>query len=150
MAGLRGHMKRHDESSYLACEVCNKRFATKSALERHGRTHTGEKPFACDEVKHLLNLLVRNWYTEAYASYHTRWFNALQEKRWDVIDIILSIQFFLCYFSVANALMTPLFWGAIDLPNTQGVTRTTILYEKGPELDRTGCSSIIHPEATFL
>ena len=44
-------MKRHDESSYLACSVCNKRFATKSALERHSRTHTGEKPYACDDVR---------------------------------------------------------------------------------------------------
>ena len=43
---LNMHMKFHNEPSHQ-CEVCQKRFHKKWSLDKHRRTHTGEKPYAC-------------------------------------------------------------------------------------------------------
>ena len=40
-------MKVHDDSKGFKCDVCLKVFSSKSKLVTHYRTHTGEKPFAC-------------------------------------------------------------------------------------------------------
>ena len=40
-------MNINDDSKAFKCDVCLKIFLNKSKLERHYRTHTGEKPFAC-------------------------------------------------------------------------------------------------------
>ena len=40
-------MTIHEDSKCIKCDVSLKVFYGKSNLERHYRTHTGEKPFAC-------------------------------------------------------------------------------------------------------
>jgi len=46
---LRAHLRGHDESllpSYECCE-CKRTFLWPSHLERHMRTHTGDRPYTC-------------------------------------------------------------------------------------------------------
>lgn len=40
-------MEDSDDQKYYDCEFCSKIFSKKNQLQRHARTHTGERPFAC-------------------------------------------------------------------------------------------------------
>ncbi|XP_063628621.1 zinc finger and SCAN domain-containing protein 5A-like isoform X1 [Cydia splendana] len=45
------HQRLHNKKIFCPLDACGKKFATKGDMEKHIRTHTGEKPFKCKQCK---------------------------------------------------------------------------------------------------
>ncbi|XP_063388805.1 zinc finger protein 182-like isoform X2 [Cydia fagiglandana] len=45
------HQRLHNKKIFCPLDACGKKFATKGDMEKHIRTHTGEKPFKCKHCK---------------------------------------------------------------------------------------------------
>lgn len=63
--GLIRHLKEtHQRIKNFACDICNRKFATKRNVEEHRRIHTNERPYVCDlcgkTFKQKASLFVHN------------------------------------------------------------------------------------------
>jgi len=48
LSSLQRHEKKHlEEAKSSTCAQCSRRFACAAAMERHARSHTGDKPYIC-------------------------------------------------------------------------------------------------------
>lgn len=66
-SNLELHIRRkHSKEVVVKCDICNKGFFCKAALEDHKNTHTGQRPFKC----HLCD---KSYMNKAHLALHKRW-----------------------------------------------------------------------------
>src|SRR5438046_1421279 len=57
VTGDDGEVRPKKKERRHECDVCGKRFQSPSALKRHKRMHSGEKPFKCEECEKAFSIL---------------------------------------------------------------------------------------------
>ncbi|GIY61572.1 hypothetical protein CDAR_232221, partial [Caerostris darwini] len=45
---LERHILIHNEKKPFSCDICGKKFSRKDALSKHASVHTGKEPFSCE------------------------------------------------------------------------------------------------------
>lgn len=65
---LKKHRKTHSPEKPFACDKCTYRTRTAYSLRTHAATHTTDKPFSCDKCSFTCKLLPRYSFLLDYVS----------------------------------------------------------------------------------